>query len=168
MQSTRTTPRILLAAAISLVAAGAWATSATVGDTAPGFQLKTIDGKAVSLADYKGKLVVLEWMNPNCRGDWVPAAEYDRYLQKRGITYPVLRDESGAIGHAYEAKTTPHMFIIDASGKVVYNGAIDDDPSGRKDKQARVNYVGKGLSAEEKGGAPDPATTKPYGCTVKY
>jgi len=192
---------LALAATLIVSAVAAWASSGTVGDTAPAFSLKGVDGKTVSLADYKGKLVVLEWMNPNCpfsarharektmtelakqhgevvwlginstnphNGDFVSPAQYAEYNQKNGINYPVLYDESGDTGHAYGAKTTPHMFIIDGSGKVVYNGAIDDDPSGRKDKMARLNYVGTGLGAEEKGAAPDPASTKPYGCSVKY
>src|SRR5262249_22245813 len=65
MQNRRT---LILALAATLVvgAVAAWASSGTVGDTAPAFRLQSVDGKTVSLADYKGKLVVLEWMNPNC------------------------------------------------------------------------------------------------------
>ena len=88
--------------------------------------------------------------------------------QKFGITYPVLYDETGQVGHAYGARTTPHMFIVGADGKVAYNGAIDDDPPGRKAKPDRLNFVGQGLNAEKKGASPDPASTKPYGCSVKY
>ena len=190
-----------LAVILALIAGAAFATSGTVGDNAPPFTLKSVDGKTVSLADFKGKLVVLEWVNPNCpfsnrharektmedlatqhhevvwlginssspqSGEFIAPAAYESYLQKNGITYPVLYDESGTVGHAYGARTTPHMFIIDPAGKVAYNGAIDDDPSGRREKAERVNYVGKGIGAEQKGTAPDPATTKPYGCSVKY
>ena len=60
------------------------------------------------------------------------------------------------------------MFIIDPQGKIAYNGAIDDDPMGRKGKAQRVNYVDGGLSAELAGKKLDPAATKPYGCSVKY
>ena len=95
-------------------------------------------------------------------------AEHMAYDQKYGITYPVLYDESGQVGHAYGAKTTPHMFIVGTDGKLAYNGAIDDDPPGRKAKADRLNYVGHGLDAEKKGASPDPASTKPYGCSVKY
>jgi peroxiredoxin len=174
---------------------------ATVGAAAPAFTLKGVDGKTHSLADYKGKVVVLEWINPNCpvsnrhareatmtelakqhgdvvwlginstsskSSDFMKPAEHMAYDQKYGITYPVLYDESGQVGHAYGAKTTPHMFIVGADGKLAYNGAIDDDPPGRKAKADRLNYVGHGLDAEKKGAGPDPATTKPYGCSVKY
>ena len=172
-----------------------------VGEIAPPFQLTGIDGKTYSLADFKGKAVVLEWVNPNCpfsdrharehtmselhkkygqvvwlginstgadHRDFLKPADYQAYTQKNGIVYPILYDETGKVGHAYEAKTTPHMFIIDPKGKIVYNGAIDDDPSGRKAKPERVNYVNGGLTAELAGKPVDPAATKPYGCSVKY
>ncbi|HVR10296.1 MAG TPA: thioredoxin family protein [Thermoanaerobaculia bacterium] len=194
----RTAP--LLAAGLLLAATAAFA-SGEVGTGAPGFQLKGIDGKSHSLDDYKGKVVVLEWVNPHCpfsdrharektmtelakqhgevvwlgvnstnprSGDFETPADYQSYVKSEGITYPVLYDESGATGHAYGARTTPHMFIIDPQGRIAYNGAIDDDPSGRKAKAERVNYVGNGLNAERAGGKPDPASTKPYGCSVKY
>lgn len=193
-------PAALLAAALLLAATAAFA-AAEVGAGAPNFQLKGVDGKTYSLADYRGKVVVLEWVNPHCpfsdrharektmtelakqhgevvwlginstnpqSGEFETPAEYRSYMQENGITYPVLYDETGSTGHAYGARTTPHMFIVDPQGKLAYNGAIDDDPSGRKPKAQRVNYVGKGLEAEKTGAKPDPAATKPYGCTVKY
>ncbi len=185
----------LALAALPVLAAG------TVGDTAPNFTLKGVDGKTYSLADYKGKVVVLEWVNPNCpfsnrharehtmselakqhgevvwlginstsshSPDFMQPAAQAAYDRQNGVNYPVLYDESGQVGHAYEARTTPHMFIIGADGKIAYNGAIDDDPPGRKAKADRVNYVGQGLNAEKASKSPDPATTKPYGCSVKY
>ncbi|HYL06541.1 MAG TPA: thioredoxin family protein [Thermoanaerobaculia bacterium] len=190
----------LLAAGLLLAATAAFA-AGEVGTGAPGFQLKGVDGKTYSLTDYKGKVVVLEWVNPHCpfsdrharertmtelakqhgevvwlginstnarSGEFEAPAEYKSYIQSEGITYPVLYDETGATGHAYGARTTPHMFIVDPQGRIAYNGAIDDDPSGRKAKPERVNYVGNGLNAERAGGKPDPASTKPYGCSVKY
>jgi peroxiredoxin len=189
-----------LAAGLLLAATAAFA-GGEVGAAAPDFHLKGVDGKTYSLDTMKGKVVVLEWVNPKCpfsdrharektmtelakqhgevvwlginstnasNGDYMAAAEYHSYLQQNGIAYPVLYDESGATGHAYGAKTTPHMFIVDAQGKIAYNGAIDDDPSARKPKAERVSYVGNGLNAEKAGGKPDPASTKPYGCSVKY
>jgi peroxiredoxin len=200
MRDRRISTAALFAAGLLLAATAALATG-EVGTSAPGFQLKVVDGKSYSLADFKGKVVVLEWVNPHCpfsdrharektmtelakqhgevvwlginstnpRSDnFETPADYQAYLQQQGISYPVLYDESGATGHAYGARTTPHMFIVDPRGKIAYNGAIDDDPSGRKPKAQRVNYVGNGLDSERAGGKPDPASTKPYGCTVKY
>jgi len=173
----------------------------TVGETAPAFSLKGLDGKTHALADYKGKVVVLEWINPNCpfsnrhaeektmttlaakygevvwlginstskeSRDFLPPAEHQAWAEKNGIHYAVLYDDSGTVGHAYGAKTTPHMFIDGKDGRIAYNGAIDDDPGGRKPKLARVNFVDGGLAAERASKAPEPATTKPYGCSVKY
>ncbi|HEX9940488.1 MAG TPA: redoxin domain-containing protein [Thermoanaerobaculia bacterium] len=186
---------ILSLAAVPALAGGA------VGEMATGFKLKGVDGKTYSLADYKGKVVVLEWVNPNCpfsdrharektmsalakqhgevvwlginstsssHRDYLQPAEHLAYNQKNGVNYPVLYDETGTVGHAYDARTTPHMFIIGTDGKIAYNGAIDDDPPGRKAKAERTNYVGRGLDAEKAGKNPDPASTKPYGCSVKY
>ena len=187
---------LCLAAAAPAFAAGAG------GEAAPGVSLKGIDGKTYSLKDYQGKVVVLEWINPNCpfsdrharektmselagkygkevtwlavnstnpeHRDFLAPAKHKAWNDENGVNYPVLYDESGQVGHAYGAKTTPHMFIIDPQGKVAYNGAIDDDPSGRKARPERVNYVDGGLHARTAGKSPDPASTKPYGCSVKY
>lgn len=82
------------------------------------------------------------------------------------MSFPVLMDESGEIGKAYGAKTTPHMFIITPDGKVAYNGAIDDDRSA--DKLGKTNYVAVALKELGAGGEVTEASTKPYGCSVKY
>jgi peroxiredoxin len=201
MRTHATIRTTLLALAVSLLAALPALASGAVGETATAFKLKGVDGKTHSLADYKGKVVVLEWVNPNCpfsdrharektmsdlvrqhgevvwlginstnadSGDYVKPAAYQSYIQKNGINYPVLYDETGTVGHAYGARTTPHMFIIGKDGKIAYNGAIDDDPPGRKPRAERENYVGVGLNAEKAGKDPDPVSTRPYGCSVKY
>ena len=183
--------------------AGASVAATSVGSPAPAFTLEDQTGAKVSLADYAGKIVVLEWINPDCpfvqrharantmktlaekyaganvvwlginstnasHADFMKPADHLAYNQKTGINYPVLYDETGKIGKSYDAKTTPHMFIVDEQGKIAYNGAIDDDPSGRKAKAERLNYVDGGITSELASKAPDPASTKPYGCSVKY
>jgi hypothetical protein len=70
------------------------------------------------------------------------------------------------VGRLYHAQTTPHMFVIDAQGKIVYNGAIDDDPRGNKDEP--TNYVAAALQDLKAGRAVQNAATRPYGCSVKY
>lgn len=195
--------RRLLATSTLLLAvsAGPALAAAAVGDTAPAFQLKDLNGKTVSLASLKGKVVVLEWVNPNCpfsdrharektmteltkkhgsvtwlginstnpeHKDYLQPADHQAWAKKNGVNYSILYDPTGATGHAYDARTTPHMFVIDEQGKIVYNGAIDDDPSGRKPRPERVNYVNGALTAEQGGKKVDPASTKPYGCSVKY
>ena len=80
-----------------------------------------------------------------------------------------LMDEPGTMGVAYGAKTTPHMYIIDPSGKVVYNGAIDDKRSTNlEDVKTAKNYVVAALEELKAGKPVTTATTTPYGCTVKY
>lgn len=83
-----------------------------------------------------------------------------------GMAYPVVLDESGAVGRAYGARTTPHCFVVGADGKVAYMGAIDDDPSPRN--PGKTNYVAKALDevlAKKPVSTPE---TRPYGCSVKY
>jgi peroxiredoxin len=193
----------LALAAVVLACAAPTEAGAAVGEAAPTFTLTSVTGDQVSLADYAGKTVVLEWVNPNCpysarharektmihlaakygpenvvwlginstnpkSGDYLTPEQHQAYDQKMGITYPVLYDPTGQVGHAYGARTTPDMYIVDASGTLVYDGAIDDDRSGREEPAARTNYVDLGLTAIEQGGKPDPSTTRPYGCSVKY
>ena len=77
-----------------------------------------------------------------------------------------LMDDPGAMGRAYGAKTTPHMYIIDPAGKVVYNGAIDDKRStDLEDVKTAKNYVVAALDEMKAGKPVTTATTTPYGCT---
>ncbi len=82
------------------------------------------------------------------------------------IPFPVLIDESGDVGRAYGAKTTPHMFIINPDGTVAYNGAIDDDRSAAK--LGKTNYVAIALKALREGKKIETPETSAYGCSVKY
>ena len=81
----------------------------------------------------------------------------------------VLLDPTGVVGRAYDARTTPHMFIIDKAGKVAYMGGIDDQPSSDPEslKVAR-NYVIAALADVKAGRPVAEAATRPYGCSVKY
>ena len=81
----------------------------------------------------------------------------------------VLLDESGDLGRLYEARTTPHMFVINAEGQVAYMGGIDSIPSADKaDIDGAENYVRTALGEIKSGQAVTTATTRPYGCSVKY
>lgn len=106
---------------------------------------------------------------PGTQG-YVTAAEENDILKERNARpTAVLLDPSGTIGRAYDAKTTPNMYVIDASQTLVYQGAIDDKPSSdAASLQGAKNYVRQAL-AELKAGKPisEPQTT-PYGCSVKY
>lgn len=155
--------KLLILAVASAFSAAALA-NAPAGSTAPGFTVTDLSGKPVNLADYKGKTVVLEWINFGCpfvqkhyrsgnmqalqkkyandvvwlavnstnkgSSDWTEPPKLTKELQDFGAApAKYLVDEPGTVGRAYGAKTTPHMYIIDPTGKVVYNGAIDDKRS---------------------------------------
>ncbi len=92
-------------------------------------------------------------------------------LTKEHDAHPahVIRDVSGEIGRMYGAKTTPHMYVIDAEGTLVYQGAIDDKPTAdQADIEGATNYVTNALDALKDGKLPEISTTQPYGCAVKY
>ncbi len=169
---------------------------AEIGKQAPNFTLEDIYGKSFSLSDFKDKVVVLQWFNPGCpviqRVDkqeimqgtlakyaekgavWVAIdstagakAENNRvYAAKHGLSFPILMDPKGKVGKMYGATSTPHCYVIDKKGKLVYMGAIDDDPSGSK-KEA-TNYVADAIGAVLAGKDVETPRTKAYGCGVKY
>lgn len=78
----------------------------------------------------------------------------------------IILDPEGTIGRKYGAKTTPHMYIINADGILVYNGAIDDSPRG--EIESAKNYVKAALSELLSGKEISVKTNQPYGCSVKY
>ncbi len=170
--------------------------SAAVGAAAPDFTLMDTSGNEVSLSDFEGQVVVLEWLNPDCpfvqrhykagtmkslatkygaqdvvwltinSTNYMDAAANAEFKAANDLPYPILVDQSGDVGHLYGAATTPHMYVIDGSGKLVYAGAIDDDPRGSSDSP--TNYVAAALDEVLAGEVVTTAETKPYGCSVKY
>ena len=91
--------------------------------------------------------------------------------QSWSLTHPVLVDETGAVGKAYGATNTPHMFVIDAKGMLVYRGAIDNSPDGEGESAPDgklVSYVDEAVTATRTGKPVTTAETKAYGCGVKY
>lgn len=108
---------------------------------------------------------------PGQQGADYSDAELNEYFQKHGTKQTAyFRDQDGKVGRLYGAKTTPHMYIIDPNGTLVYQGGIDNAPSAKskEDMAKATNYVTESLAALKAGQAvPNPAT-KPYGCSVKY
>ncbi len=172
---------------------------AAVGEPAPEFSLEDQTGKTHSLADYKGKVVVLEWFNEDCpyvvkhyrQGHMNKLA--DKYKEqdvvwlainstsgktidsnkaiaaKWNIDRPILLDSGGKVGQLYGATNTPHMYVIDKDGKLVYMGAIDDNDDSRTDSIASAkNYVAAALDAVLAGQPVEMSRTKAYGCVIKY
>lgn len=175
------------------------------GAAAPAFTLTATDGSTHTLAGYRGRTVVLEWLNYDCpfvgkhygggamqalqaeaaadsvvwlsivssapgeQGHFPPAEMDARTAEEGGRQRATLLDADGAVGRRYGALTTPHMFVIDADGEVVYNGAIDDQPSAdAATLEGARNYVREALAAVAAGRAPETTRTQPYGCNVKY
>jgi len=101
---------------------------------------------------------------------YVTAADENSYVKEMNAApTAVLMDPTGALGHLYDAKTTPQMFIIDPRGMLIYNGAIDDRPTtDAGDISGAKNYVAAALDAALAGKPIAVATTRPYGCSVKY
>ncbi len=123
---------------------------------------KTMKDLAARHADQ----VVWLAINSSCEGAQGWGAERNRKAaEEYGIVYPILLDTDGTVGRLYQARNTPHMYVIDTKGILVYAGAIDDDP-GRE--LGGVNYVAAALEAVEAGRPVETAETRPYGCAVKY
>ena len=188
-----------------LPARPAWAAPAKVGEVAPGFAVNATNGSPVSLASYKGKVVVLEWTNHECpyvrkhyesgnmqglqreatgqgvvwltvissvegTQGYVTPPQADELTKTRGaVPTAVLFDPTGVVGKMYGATNTPHMYVVDKAGMLVYAGAIDDRPTSRRaDVQGANNYVRAALDAVAAGQPVKTPITRAYGCTVKY
>ena len=178
------------------------------GTAAPSFtDAMTAAGDTISLSDFAGKTVVMEWTNHDCpfvvkhysepiknmqtlQADatadevvWIQVissaegkqghlegADAITKNEERGAasTYTIL-DPEGTIGRAYDAKTTPHMYVITGEGDLAYSGAIDSIKSARVSDIAKAdNYVTAALTAIAAGGMPTVDYAVPYGCSVKY
>ena len=179
--------------------------TAGIGAPAPAFTATDSNGKTVSLSDYAGKIVVLEWTNHQCpyvrkMYDTGTMQQWQKDAAAKGIVWLMVQsgakgkqgyvdgegankilanenaapaayllDPDGALGRLYSAQVSPHMFIIDQNGTLVYNGAIDDQPSvNHSTVKTANNYVKAALADLEAGEPVKIATSKPYGCAVKY
>jgi len=100
----------------------------------------------------------------------VTAAEENAYVkQMNAAPTAALLDPSGSLGHLYDAKTSPHMFVINPSGTLIYNGALDDQPTPDPAGVAgATNHVSKALAEAMAGKSVSMPTSRPYGCSVKY
>jgi peroxiredoxin len=106
---------------------------------------------------------------PGKQGYVTAPAENAYVKQVNASPTAVLLDPTGVLGHLYDAKTTPHMFIINPQGVLIYNGAIDDKPTtDLADVNGAKNYVSLALEEAMAGKPVSIATSRPYGCSVKY
>lgn len=189
--------------ALAVSAATAWGLKP--GDLAPDFKGTDSNGKTETLAQYRGKFVVLEWANKGCpyeqkhynsgnmeklQREWtakgvvwlsilssapgqqgnVSPTEENEYLRTmHAAPTAAILDPSGQIGRLYGAKTTPHMFVIDPQGKLIYEGALDDQPTpDPASLNGAHNYVSTALEEAMAGKPVTTQVTRPYGCSVKY
>lgn len=102
--------------------------------------------------------------------DYLKPAELQRWMaQQQAAATAVLLDESGQTGKAYGARVTPHMYLIDPQGRLIYAGGIDSIPSARVDDIAQAtNYVRLALTEALAGRPLSRPSTAPYGCSIKY
>ena len=197
--------KLLAYATLASAFAFATVTAKEVGQAAPDFSVQDVNGKTVSLADYKGKAVVLEWFNPGCpfvkkhydSGNmqklqesaagkgvvWLTVSSASKtsgaYLEpsklgeaakeKNSKATDILVDAEGKMGKAYDAKVTPHMFIINKEGVLTYSGAIDSISSSDEADVAKADKLfANALDATLAGKTVEDAKNQPYGCGVKY
>lgn len=122
---------------------------------------------SVTHAKFAGDNVVWLAVNSGAPGKQGSGVERNRKAREDfGVGYPILLDEAGQVGRLYGAKTTPHMYVIDAEGTLLYKGAIDDNSS--PGTLGETNYVMDCLATIAEGGKPEPMETRSYGCSVKY
>jgi peroxiredoxin len=168
---------------------------AAVGQPAPDFTLVDENGTSHTLSQYAGQIVVLEWTNPECpfvqrcydndtqpetaqalAGQVVWLAVDSTHFNgpdvniawktQYGFDFPTLQDRDGTVGHLYGARTTPHVFIVDAAGTLAYAGAISNNPRGNEENP--INYVTQTVAALQAGQPVPVSETEPWGCSVKY
>ncbi len=125
---------------------------------------KTMADLHSSLADHDAAWLAINSGAPGKQGHGLERNR--RAIEEYGIRYPVLIDETGVVGMAYGAKTTPHMYVIDREGILVYAGAIDNNRSATV--LGDVNHVREALDAVLAGTSVAVPETAPYGCSVKY
>ena len=176
-----------------------------VGKAAPAFSVADTNGQTHSLEQYRGKWVVLEWLNHGCpfvrnhydtgtmqalqkkyaaegvvwlsivssapgkQGHYSNERANELTREKDAAPHAVLIDETGTIGRAYQARTTPHMFVIDPDGEIVYMGGIDDTATTNADRLKTAQPLVDIALGEAMAGKPvTVASSQPYGCNVKY
>ncbi len=196
--------RTLLATLLALPFGLAQA-AAVVGQPAPEFTARDATGKEVKLSQFRGKHVVLEWMNPGCPfvrkhyesgnmpntqkeavakavvwlsvhstdddswGYTKPAKLQEWLHARKAAPTALLVDGNGTIGKSYGARTTPHMFIVNPAGTLVYAGGIDSIASTDQDDIPKAtNYVRQALAEALAGRPVSVASSRPYGCAIKY
>ena len=196
---------IMISILTLLVAITGFSQDLKVGKTAPVFSLMDSNGKAHELQEYRGKYVVLEWVNYDCpsvkkhydsgnmqalqatytgrdviwlsinssapgnQGNFT-SREINRRAKGHGAAFSAyLIDSDGKVGKAYGARTTPHIFIIDPQGQLVYAGGADNIRSTKVEDIGKAkNFISAALDEALSGQPITDSISKAYGCSVKY
>ncbi len=196
---------IMISVFTLLIALTGFGQDLQVGNTAPDFSLNDPNGKTHQLQEYRGKYVVLEWVNYDCpfvkkhydsgnmqalqttytgrdviwlsinssaagkQGNFTSEEIMSRAKEHGAAFSAYLIDADGQVGRAYGAQTTPHIFIIDPKGQLVYAGGIDNIRSTKVEDVSRAkNFVALALDEALAGQPISNSISKPYGCSVKY
>ncbi|MBI3362824.1 MAG: redoxin domain-containing protein [Chloroflexi bacterium] len=166
--------------------------AAIINAAAPDFTLRDLDGKAYTLSQARGAIVILNFWSAECpwsrRADAVlayklvgwarqgvklwgiasnasePDYEIRAELQDRRVSYPILLDPGNVVADQYSAITTPHLYVVDAAGSLRYTGALDD--ATYKEREPRRLYLDEAMTALLLGRDPEPAETPAYGCVI--
>lgn len=189
---------------VAFCALPAWAV-VELGEPAPDFALPDLSGQPVTLSGFKGRYVVLEWVNPECpyvgkhynsgnmqqlqkdfiaknvvwltinstnanHAEFKSPEQMAAWMSEKGAApTATLIDRDSKVGRLYDARTTPHMYIIDPKGVLIYMGGIDDKRSTSvADVETSKNYVRAALNEALSGKPVSAASTASYGCSVKY
>jgi peroxiredoxin len=163
-----------------------------LGETVEDFELKSVQGDPCRLSQFCDSIVVIVFWSAECPVSAEYDAYFDELPDRfhagrvvvlgidsnvnydqdkivevkeaRGVRFPVLRDGDSAIADRFGALTTPHVFIIDVGGRLVYEGAVDDRTW--RQREPTVNHVDQALTELLKGEIPSVPHTQPYGCTI--
>ena len=186
---------LVLSMALTMTAFAA-ATGPEVGKPAPAFELKDLDGKDHKLADYSGKIVVIQFQSAQCPWErtYQPiindaankykdkgvvfvainsnSTEAVDLIKKKAteekVPFSILKDTGNKIADAYDAQTTPHIFIIDGKGVLRYKGGVEKAPDGPKGAgTSKEQYLVPALDALIAGKDPAQTSTKSIGCSIK-
>ena len=165
-----------------------------IGETVPDFQLEDVSGKEHQLSDHRGSIVMLHFWSATCpfvvrydeelkkiaedykdRGVIVLGIDSNKsetldqikkVADERKVNYPVLIDSGNKIADQFGAITTPHVFLIDKEGKLLYEGAVDDQ-GWSKDNAVKKKYVREALDQALAASPISTPVTKSVGCTIK-
>ena len=167
-----------------------------MGKAAPSFKLQSAAGESHSLSDFEGKTVVLHFQSCRCPWDVAYQDQFnelsktyqdqdvvflginsnksedmemiEKYAEKSNIPYTILKDPGNKVADMYQAKTTPHMYIVDSEGVLRYAGGVEAVPGSiREVSKMDTQYLAPAIEAIMNGETPEKSVTMSKGCSIK-